>query len=285
MTHAGKFSADSLQSIFPEPEIIPALATWVIVQGEGVCVSSGPHPAVLSGINPEEQGLPVERVQYLGHRGTIPCYAAEIPAGVPLPEGIGYTSVRDLFCRVPDDELAIAAFAVRMIDFDRSTRFCGRCGAGTRQLRAERAKQCTACNLITYPRVSPAIIVLVKREDQILLARSPRFPPGMFGLVAGFVEAGENLEHAIAREVREETGISVKKIRYFGSEPWPFPGSLMIGFVADYDGGEIVIDKSEIESAFWFDREHMPRIPERLSISRALIDWWIQGGDEEHTPG
>ena len=123
MTHTGKFSTDSLQSLFPEPEIIPATATWVIVQGEGVCVSSGPHPAVLSGNNPEEAGLPVERVQYLGHRGTNPCYAAEIPAGIPLPAGTGYTAVRDLFCRVPDDELAIAAFAVRMIDFDRSTRF------------------------------------------------------------------------------------------------------------------------------------------------------------------
>jgi NAD+ diphosphatase len=98
----------------------------------------------------------------------------------------------------------------------------------------------------------------------------------MFGLVAGFVEPGENLEHALMREVKEETGISVKNIRYFGSEPWPFPDSLMVGFTADFAGGELVIDKNEIESAFWFDREHLPRIPEKLSISRTLIDWWVE---------
>jgi NAD+ diphosphatase len=177
---------------------------------------------------------------------------------------------------VPDDELAIAALAVQIADFDRTTQFCGRCGARTRQLRTERAKFCSDCNLITYPRLSPAIIVLVQKGSQVLLARSPHFPPGLHSTIAGFVEPGENLEQAVSREVFEEVGITVENIRYFGSEPWPFPHSFMIGFVADYAGGEIAIDNNEIVSAGWFDRENLPPVPSPLSISRALIDWWVE---------
>jgi NAD+ diphosphatase len=276
--HTGTFSTDFLEPVFPEPETIPPVAAWVLVQGDRICVSSGDPPLVFSDNDPKKEGIAPASVQYLGHHGTVPRYAAEIPAGFPAPQGMEYIGVRDLFGRIPDEELAIAAFAVRIIDFDRTTRFCGRCGAKTRQLRTERSRLCTACNLITYPRLSPAVVVLVRRGDQILLARSPRFPPGMYSLMAGFVEPGENLEHAIEREVKEETGISIQNMRYFGSEPWPFPNSLMIGYVADYLGGDIVIDDNEIESAFWFDRKHLPRIPEKLSISRALIDWWMDNG-------
>jgi len=186
--------------------------------------------------------------------------------------------VRDLFAIIPPEELAIAAFAVRIAGFDRVTRFCSRCGEKTRPADGEQARYCPSCSQVFYPRVSPAVIVLVQKGDQVLLARSPRFPPGMYSLIAGFVEPAENLEHAIRREVLEETGIQVKNIRYFGSEPWPFPDSLMIGFVAEYAGGELKIDHHEIESAFWFDRENLPLIPERMSISRALIDWWTLKG-------
>jgi NAD+ diphosphatase len=228
--------------------------------------------------NPAQDNISPVGQLYLGRRGTIPCYAGILDPDAAAPKNRQMVRVRDLFVRIPDEELAIAAFAVRMIDFDRKARFCGRCGSITRPLRTERAKQCSSCGLIAYPRMSPAIIVLVQRDDRILLARSPGFPPGMFGLVAGFVEPGENLEHALMREVREETGIFVKNIRYFGSEPWPFPDSLMIGFTADFAGGELVVDRNEIESAFWFDREHLPRIPEKLSISRTLIDWWVEKG-------
>jgi NAD+ diphosphatase len=228
--------------------------------------------------DPRSSGIPLERYQYLGVRGNVPYYAGEIGKDTPLPEGTEHSGIRNLFGLIPDEELALAAFAAGIIRFDRTTRFCGRCGHETRQLRTERAKQCDICGLVTYPRLSPAIIVLVQREGRALLARSPRSPPGMFGLVAGFVEPGENLEHAVVRELREETGIFVKNIRYFGSEPWPFPDSLMVGFTADFAGGDLVVDTSEIESASWFDRHHLPRIPEKLSISRALIDWWMEQG-------
>ena len=177
---------------------------------------------------------------------------------------------------IPNEELAIAAYAARIIRFDRTTRFCGRCGAETRQLRTERAKQCGTCGLVSYPRLSPAIIVAGTAGRPCAPRPFTAVPPGMFGLVAGFVEPGENLEHAVVREVQEETGIMLKDIRYFGSESWPFPDSLMVGFIADFAGGELVVDTSEIESAFWFDRNHLPRIPEKMSITRALIDWWTE---------
>ena len=278
LAHTGKFSADSLRTVFPEPEKVPGTAWWVLVREEEVVLRPGPYPVVLVLGNPAKDNIPIRDHIYLGYRGAVPCYAGILGPESPAPGNWQFVRVRDLFVMIPPEELAIAAFAVRMIDFDRKTRFCGRCGGETRPLRTERAKQCSSCGLIAYPRLSPAIIVLVQRDDRVLLARSPRFPPGMFGLVAGFVEPGENLEHALMREVKEETGIAVKNICYFGSEPWPFPDSLMVGFTADFAGGELMVDKNEIESAFWFDREHLPRIPEKLSISRTLIDWWVEKG-------
>lgn len=242
-----------------------------------MAIRTGPCPAAVVLCDPVRDTIMPEGRVYLGLRGAVPCYAGNVGNQMTVPCDWQFTRVRDLYLRIPDEELALAAFAVRMVAYDRNTRFCGRCGTKTLPVPAERAKQCPSCGLVTYPRLSPAIIVLIRRGDRILLARSSRFPSGMFGLIAGFVEPGENLEHALRREVMEETGITVENIRYFGSEPWPFPDSLMIGFVADYAGGDLTVDPREIESASWFDRGHLPRIPEKLSISRALIDWWLEG--------
>jgi NAD+ diphosphatase len=278
MEHNGIFSADTLIPGFPQPETVPPDACWILVKDEGVYVTTGTIPTVLITGTPEEYGCTEAPVQYLGRRGEITVYAAGVAGTAGTPEGMEYAGVRDLFGKIPDEELAIASLAVRLVRFDRHTRFCGRCGARTRQLRTERAKLCGDCNLITYPRISPAIIVLVQNGDRVLLARSPRFPPGQYSIIAGFAESGENLEHAVRREVREETGIAIRDIRYWGSEPWPFPDSLMIGFTADYAGGEIRIDNNEIVSADWFDRDHLPVLPSKMSISRALIDQWIARG-------
>ena len=279
MTHVPKFSTDFLHKEYPEPEHLPeTFIEWVIVSENNVGVTSGSVPSVKISGSHALAGLAIERFQYLGHEEKTPVYAAEIVPGANPPAGMVFSDVRELNGRIPDNELALAGLAVQLIDFDRTAQFCGKCGSRTVQVKTELARRCPSCGIVTYPCLSPAIIVLVMKGDQILLARSPRFPPGMFSVIAGFVEAGESIEHAILREVREETGISIKNIHYFGSEPWPFPHSLMIGFTADYAGGDIVIDANEIESAFWFDREHLPRTPERMSISRALIDWWIKGG-------
>jgi NAD+ diphosphatase len=281
MTHNGIFSKGTLTARFPEPDAIPTNACWVFVKDTGVYVTEGDVPTIFVAGPPERYECTGSSVQYLGHRNNTPCYAAGIAETGGTPEGMVYAGVRDLYGKIPDEELAVASLAARLVRFDRHTRFCGRCGAETRQLRTERAKFCSSCNLITYPRISPAIIVLVQNGDRILLARSPRFPPGQYSVVAGFVESGENLEHAVRREVKEETGIEIANIRYFGSEPWPFPDSLMVGFTADYAGGEIVTDNNEIEAADWFDRDHLPLLPPKLSISRALIEQWIAPGSRQ----
>lgn len=276
MPHTPVFSVKPLTPSWPEPEVPPGgPKRWVIVRGPSVLVSSGPSPSVILEQDPSAAGLHPSGSQYLGMLWETPCYAAELAGDHEAPAGYSFSGVRDLSGTLPDPELALAAYAVRICAFDRSTRFCGRCGHKTRPLRTERAKLCTDCNLIIYPRISPAIIVLIRKGDEVLLARSPHFPGGVFSIIAGFVEPGESLEEAVHREVKEEVGIQVQNIRYFASEPWPFPDSLMLGFVADYTGGEIVIDRKEIEAAGWYTRDTLPPLPSRLSISRALINAWI----------
>jgi len=277
--HTAVFSSAFLEPLYPEPAEPPKDAQWVIVRENGVYLRSGEPPALLY-THEENKVIPdVLHSQYLGHRDGVAWYAREVAADTTVPGSVFYPDIRGLYGILPDDELAIAALAVRIIAFDRTTRFCGQCGSEMRQSKEERAKVCEACGYVTYPRMSPAIIVLIRKDDHILLARSPRFPPGFHSVIAGFVAPGETLEEAVRREVREEVGIEITNIRYLGSEPWPFPDSLMIGFVADYAGGEIVIDNNEIISAGWFDRDGLPDIPRKLSIARALIDWWLAGED------
>ena len=132
--------------------------------------------------------------------------------------------------------------------------------------------QCDQCGLSAYPRISPAVMVLVKRGRELLLARSPHFKPGVFSALAGFVEAGETLEDCAAREVKEEVGIDIGHLQYFSSQSWPFPNSLMVAFFAEYAGGEITPDPTEIEAADWFDIDELPRLPDTVSIARRLIE-------------
>ena len=277
MAHIPVLSARTLTASWPEPDLpLGAERRWVIVRGNSVLLPDGPRQSVVLPSLDLLVGAKPERTQYLGYLDRLPLYAAEVPADFPSPEGYRFSGVRELFGTHPEEDLALAAYAVRIIDFDRATRFCGWCGHETRKLRTERAKLCTDCNKIIYPRISPAMIVLVKKGEQVLLASSPRFPPDLHSVLAGFVESGENLEECVRREVREEVGIEVANIRYFGSEPWPFPDSLMVGFYAEYAGGELTPDKNEIRSAGWFDRDHLPTLPSSMSISRALIEAWIR---------
>ena len=251
----------------------------MLVSDSGVAIREGEKPADISA-GRAGPGHPCRRpIEYLGHRGAVPCYAAGLSDGSLLPEGMVVYGVRDLHGRIPDEDLAIAAYAVRMIASATANRICGRCGTKTVPVLTERAKKCPSCGLVIYPRISPAIIVLITRGDEVLLARSPRFPAGMHSVIAGFVEPGETLEHAVHREILEEVGITVKNLRYFASEPWPFPDSLMIAFEAEYAAGKITIDNNEIVSAGWFGRDKLPALPSPMSISRALIDEWVKRGD------
>ncbi|HVA89122.1 MAG TPA: NAD(+) diphosphatase [Chloroflexota bacterium] len=231
--------------------------------------------------NLEELGLAPSRAVYLGRLDGRDCFAAALNPDASVPEGFAFQSLRALFGNLPDNLLAVAGRATQLLTWDRTHRFCGQCGAPTEAAPGERAMRCPACGLIAYPRLSPAIIVQVTREDEILLARGKNFAEGMYSTPAGFVEPGETLEEAVAREIDEELGITVTNIRYFGSQPWPFPHQLMVGFTAKWAGGEITIDEAELADARWFTRDGMPIIPTPISISRRLIDDYLHGGKAE----
>lgn len=220
-------------------------------------------------------GLPVVRQLYLGTLDGRPCYAAELAAGVEPPAGMKLWGLRQLYSRLDEELFWLAGRAFQIVDWDRTHQFCGRCGTKTEAAAGERARVCPACGQTHYPRVAPAVIVSVVRGDEILLARSPRHPPGFYSVIAGFVEAGETLEETVVREVQEETGIRVQNIRYFGSQPWPFPHSLMVGFTADYAGGELTIDRTELEDAGWYTAANLPLVPMGLTIARRLIDAFV----------
>jgi NAD+ diphosphatase len=182
------------------------------------------------------------------------------------------TGLRALFLRLPEATLALAARAFQVVEWDRTHRFCGRCGTPTNDKPGERAKLCPACGYVAYPRISPAMMVLVTRDREVLLARANRFPNAMYSALAGFVEPGETIEDCIHREVREEVGIDVKDLQYFASQSWAFPHSLMIAYTARYAGGELRPDPTEIEDVRWFAVDKLPDLPTTVSISRRLID-------------
>lgn len=170
-----------------------------------------------------------------------------------------------------------ASKAITIINWDRNHQFCGRCAHNTVHTGFGFERRCPSCQLQFYPRISPSIIVLIQRDDKLLMARSHHFKPGVYGLIAGFVEAGESIEDAVHREVYEETQLTIKNLRYFGSQSWPFPDSLMIGFFADYAGGEIVMDNNEIEDAGWYTPDNLPGRPStKLSIASKMLDHYLQ---------
>jgi NAD+ diphosphatase len=217
-------------------------------------------------------GLATERTLYLGRLDGVDCWAAEAAKETAAPPGASWEGLRTLFSVLDDAQFALAGRALQLIDWDRTHRFCGRCGAATEAKREERVRVCPACKLSAYPRVAPAVMALVKRGTQLLLARSPHFPPGLYSALAGFVEPGESLEQCLAREVEEEVGVQISNTRYFASQSWPFPHSLMIAFVCDYAGGEIRPQETEIEAANWFEVLQLPKLPSKISIARRLID-------------
>jgi NAD+ diphosphatase len=217
----------------------------------------------------EHLGVDAPDAVYLGELDGQPCWAvdAEPLAGTPL---------MGLYGRVDDLLFTIAGRAVQLVEWQRTHRFCGRCGTPTAAVAGERAKRCPTCGLLAFPRLAPAIITLVERDDgRALLARGRAFPIPMYSCLAGFVEPGETLEEAVHREVREEVGIEIDDVRYWASQPWPFPHSLMLGFNARWAGGDIVVDEHEIVDAQWYAPDDLPAIPPGLSIARRLIDDWL----------
>ena len=216
--------------------------------------------------------MPVGSHHYLGRLQGADCVAIGLPDEAATPVGYMLTGLRALFLRLPEATLALAARAFQVVEWDRTHRFCGRCGTPTNDKPGERAKLCPACGYVAYPRISPAMMVLVTRGRELLLARANRFPNAMYSALAGFVEPGESIEDCIHREVLEEVGVEVDNLVYFSSQSWPFPHSLMIAFTAEYAGGDMRPCDAEIADAKWFTLDALPQLPSPVSISRKLIE-------------
>ena len=265
----------------------PGEGHWFVFRGDQLLVEMGPLERPSDDLRvrarPAWARLPLQknhnwlgssalRCLYLGLLNGTQCWAAELAKDAAAPAGMSWEGLRTLFTVLDDAHFALAGRALQLVDWDRTHQFCGRCGTPTEPKASERVRVCPACKLSAYPRVAPAVMALVTRKTQLLLARSPHFPPGMYSALAGFAEPGESLEQCLAREVGEEVGVEIANTRYFASQSWPFPHSLMIAFVCDWVSGEIKRQETEIEEAKWFDVLQLPKLPSKISIARKLID-------------
>ena len=219
-----------------------------------------------------ELGVSTVRSLYLGTYGGEHCYVSELEHADELPDGHAMQGLRSVFGIVEEPLAVLAGRAFQIMEWDRNHQFCSRCGTPTVARSEERARACPKCRFTVYPPVSPAIMILIMRGREVLLGRKKGWAPGRYSALAGFVEPGEMLEDTVRRETREEVGVEVENIRYFGSQPWPFPNSLMIAFFCDYAGGDICPQETEIEAAEWFDVFQLPQLPSKISIARRLID-------------
>ena len=263
-----------------DPPVAPGAerepAWWFAFLGSELLVVADPAGSEARPLLPDLAAtrLPEVRRQYLGTLGGRGCWSVELADGIDPPAGMRFEGLRGLHARLDDALYAVAGRAAQIVAWDRDHQYCGRCATPTAPLPGERARRCPRCGLTAFPRLSPAIIVLIERDDRILLARGRRFAAAFYGIIAGFVEPGESLEEAVEREIAEEVGLAVTDIRYFASQPWPYPHNLMIGFTASYAGGEIRLEEAELIDAGWFGIDDLPAIPAKLSIARRLIDAW-----------
>lgn len=267
---------DDFESLVTPPESSSRDDAWFFIKLRGgfLCVSEQGVPRPLTGDELRWMDLEVEFEHYLGqHRGRA-IYVMQASGAVP--EGYAVAGLRDWLGRVEQSVFYLAGRAHQIIDWHNEHQYCGRCGTTMADHATDRAKQCPSCDLINYPKLAPSIIVLITRGEQMLLARNANWPNNMFSTLAGFVEPGESIEQTVHREVLEEVGLKVGNLRYFGSQSWPFPNSLMLGFHAEYESGDISCQDEEIAEARWFAVDDLPNIPPRSAISRWLIDEFIE---------
>ncbi|MBU2510269.1 NAD(+) diphosphatase [bacterium] len=249
---------------------------WFCYQNDRLMVKVNDNKAVVPLLfDLDEIGIKPVRTQHLGRLNGVHCYSAELPLDMPWPENVSFLNFIELHNLLEKEMYQVAINAQQIVAWEKDHQFCGRCGARTRRKEKERAMACTDCGSLFFPRITPAIMVAIIKDNKILLAKNKTFPQGFYSVLAGFAEPGEQLEECVRREVKEEVGLEIKNITYFGSQPWPFPNSLMIAFTADYARNEIEVDGLEIIEADWFSAENLPRCPTgTLSIAGRIIDWF-----------
>ncbi len=263
----------------PQTEFLPEVLSPGEVENAHYFVFEGHE--ILQTFDAEGQWIPLAvgsegytgnaiQSHYMGSLRGVACFAVET-----VIEKDAKGNLRSLFGKTDNHLFSLAGRACQILDWYRTHQFCGRCGEKASHHQTDRAMICEYCGIHSYPRLSPSIITLVHDRQRVLLARNHRFPEGMYSTLAGFVEPGESIEQTLIREVKEEVGVNVKNLEYLGSQPWPFPNSLMLGFHAEYESGDIVLQEDEIADAQWFDYDQLPDIPGGVAISRWLIDDYL----------
>ena len=276
------YNRDCLRGAF-EPakagtKVPDRLGHWLVVQGQTlIVVPDGGEFRLPNGECPPGFEGTLGEPLLLGTLDGTPCWTASLPEGVPAPDGLqGETLVPMRGTRLCDEHLSLGGMAMQALWWQSTSGFCPRCGGPTERIEGEWGKRCPRCRYEHYPHLHPAVITLVLDGDRCLLARKREWAPGRYALIAGFVDNGECLEGAVAREVKEEVGVDVKDIRYVGSQNWPFPSQLMVGFVAIYAGGDVKIDPEELEDARWFPRSELPNRPSRHSIAGYILEHYAR---------
>lgn len=249
----------------------------IVISDDEILTINGMHPwRPLNGNEWHWLGLESIADHYLGDVDGVPVFAHEVDPESDNPEGYEFETLWSFLNQVEQPVFYMVGRAKQIVEWHRNHHYCGKCGEVTTSSNSDRSRRCPSCRQMFYPRLSPSIIVLVNRGEELLLARNVQSRSNFYSTIAGFVEPGESIETAVHREVMEEVGIRIKNLKYFGSQSWPFPNSLMLGFHAEYEGGEIVLQEEEIADAQWFHFTRLPKRPTKVSISGWLIDDYLR---------
>ncbi|HSB71648.1 MAG TPA: NAD(+) diphosphatase [Candidatus Methylomirabilis sp.] len=277
------FNRESLQGRFVPAKScdVPAVQQghWLLIQNQALLVTddgqgiAGKLPA---GALPPAFDAKAAHIVHLGNYEGVPCWAASVGSECQMPAGFRPESLLPAQTRLPVDVLSLGGLALQAIHWEMTSRYCPRCGEPTVPINGERGKRCPRCAYEHYPHLHPAVIVLVRDGERVLLTRKSFWAKGRYGLVAGFVDSGESLEGAAHREVGEEVGVQIRDLTYIASQYWPFPSQLMVGFMAVYAGGEVRVDHEELEDAGWFSIHALPDLPPKFSIARFLLDHYAR---------
>lgn len=255
----------------------------IVISDDEILTIDGVHP--WRPLDQDEwRWLPLESIadHYLGQVGGIPIFTHEVDSNADNPDGHEFDNLWSLLNQVEQPVFYLVGRAKQIVEWHRNHHFCGKCGEVTDSSDQDRSRKCRACGEVFYPRLSPSIIVLVTRGEELLLAKNAHSRGNFYSTLAGFVEPGESIEETVHREVFEEVGIRVKNLKYFASQSWPFPNSLMLGFHAEYDSGELVLQEEEIADANWFHYTDLPTHPTGVSISGWLIQSFLEKMERAH---